>query len=57
MKTHLTLYVGKNSFRTAWGLIGCIHGMYCKNFEHYYYGIKGVLGLSYTREWGGYLNK
>lgn len=43
---------GKSMPRTYWGMSGCVHGMYYRNSETYYYGIKGLFGLEYYKEWG-----
>jgi hypothetical protein len=52
LKLGWVLLIGKEMDCTFWGMRGCSHGMYCRNSETYYYGIKGLIGLRYRKEWG-----
>lgn len=52
MITKVKILFGKDVHKNAFGMTGCIHGMYCENVEHYLYGIKGIIGLYIKRRWG-----
>ena len=46
------ILLGKKMPKTARGMTGCVHGMYCRNSESYYYRIKGIFGVHHYKAWG-----
>lgn len=48
------LRFGKNAKTSGFGLRGCSHSMYKGGFDHYAYGIKGIVVFQYLHAWGSY---
>lgn len=52
MRKEYTWLKGKQMPCTHFGMMGCNHGVYCTNWETYFYGIRGVFGLRVFKTWG-----
>lgn len=53
-KTLRRFVFGKNAKRSAWGRIGCSHGMYSGGYNNYCYCIKGLMAYEVLERWGSF---
>lgn len=45
---------GKKAKYSGFGRIGCSHSMYQGGFDHYCYGIRGLIAFQYLKAWGDF---